>query len=90
MMALACGVMEFPTPIPLAASDPDGDPLTAFITGLPTHGTLLQTADGVTAGPAITNVPDRIKMLTAAEVYDAAQAYLDTDRYVKVILMPQR
>ena len=39
---------------------------------------------------AIANVPDRIKMLTAAEVYEAAQTYLDTDRYVKVILMPER
>jgi zinc protease len=39
---------------------------------------------------AIANVPERIKMLTAAEVYEAAQAYLDTDRYVKVILMPER
>jgi zinc protease len=39
---------------------------------------------------AIANVPDRIRMLTAAEVYDAAQAYLDTDRYVKVILTPER
>ena len=39
---------------------------------------------------AVANVPDRIKMLTAAEVYEAAQAYLDTDRYVKVILMPER
>jgi len=39
---------------------------------------------------AITNVPDRIKMLTSAEVYEAAQVYLDTDRYVKVILMPER
>jgi zinc protease len=39
---------------------------------------------------AIANVPDRIRMLTAAEVYDAAQTYLDTERYVKVILMPQR
>jgi zinc protease len=39
---------------------------------------------------AIGNVPDRIKMLTAAQVYEAAQAYLDTDRYVKVILTPER
>jgi zinc protease len=39
---------------------------------------------------AIVNVPDRIKMLTAAEVYEAAQIYLDTDRYVKVILTPER
>jgi zinc protease len=39
---------------------------------------------------AIANTPDRIKMLTAAEVHNAAQTYLDTDRYVKVILMPER
>jgi zinc protease len=39
---------------------------------------------------AISNVPDRIKMLTSGELYEAAQTYLDTDRYVKVILMPER
>ena len=39
---------------------------------------------------ALSNVPDRIKMLTASEFYAAAQNYLDTDRYVKVILMPER
>jgi zinc protease len=39
---------------------------------------------------AIVNVPDRIKMLTAADVYEAAKTYLDTDRYVKVILTPER
>src|SRR5215831_8783560 len=39
---------------------------------------------------AISNLPDRIKMLTGAEVYEAAKTYLDTDRYVKVILMPER
>jgi zinc protease len=38
----------------------------------------------------ISNVPDRIKMLTADDLYEAAQTYLDTDRYVKVILMPER
>src|SRR5262249_29867206 len=37
---------------------------------------------------ALSNVPDRIKMLTAGDLYEAAQTYLDTDRYVKVILMP--
>jgi zinc protease len=30
---------------------------------------------------AISNVPDRIKMLTADELYEAAKTYLDTDRY---------
>jgi zinc protease len=36
---------------------------------------------------AISNVADRIKMLTADE---AARTYLNTDRYVKVVLMPER
>jgi zinc protease len=39
---------------------------------------------------AISNTPERIKMLTADEVYQAAQTYLDTGRYVNVILMPER
>ena len=39
---------------------------------------------------AISNTPDLIKMLTADDLYKAAQTYLDTDRYVKVILMPER
>jgi zinc protease len=39
---------------------------------------------------AIANVPDRINMLTAAELNEAARTYLDIDRYVKVILMPER
>jgi zinc protease len=45
---------------------------------------------GETANLAdIANLPDRIKMLTGAQIYEAAQSYLDTDRYVKVILMPE-
>jgi zinc protease len=39
---------------------------------------------------AISNMRDRIKMLTADELYEAAQNYLDTDRYVKVILLPEK
>jgi hypothetical protein len=39
---------------------------------------------------AISDAPDRIKMLTADELYEAAQNYLDTGRYVKVTLMPER
>jgi zinc protease len=47
--------------------------------------------NGETANLAtISNVPDRIKMLTGADVYKAAQTYLDTDRFVKVILKPER
>jgi zinc protease len=38
----------------------------------------------------ISNVAERIKALTADELYKAAQTYLNTDRYVKVILMPER
>jgi zinc protease len=39
---------------------------------------------------AISSAPDRIRMLTADQVYEAAQTYLDTSRYVKVILTPER
>jgi len=39
---------------------------------------------------AVTNLPDRIKMLTAGQLYEAAQTYLNTDRYVRVILMPEK
>jgi zinc protease len=45
---------------------------------------------GETANLAdIADLPDRIKMLTGAQIYEAAQSYLDTDRYVKVILTPE-
>ena len=39
---------------------------------------------------AVTTAPDRSRMLTAGELYDAAQTYFNTDRYVKVILKPER
>jgi zinc protease len=39
---------------------------------------------------AISHAADRIKMLTADDLYVAAQNYLNTDRYVKVILTPER
>src|SRR5262249_1768333 len=39
---------------------------------------------------AISDEPNRIKMLTADDLFEAAQNYLDTDRYVKVILMPEK
>jgi zinc protease len=39
---------------------------------------------------AIRTLPERIRMLTADEIYDAAQTYLDTARYVKVILAPEQ
>ena len=38
--------------------------------------------------PAILNVPAQIQTLTVAALHDAAQTYLDTTRYVKVVLMP--
>jgi zinc protease len=47
--------------------------------------------DGDTANlAAISNLQDRIRKLTADDLYQAAQTYLNTDRYVKVILMPER
>jgi zinc protease len=47
--------------------------------------------NGDTANLAATfNEADRIKMLTTNELFEAAQTYLNTDRYVKVILMPER
>jgi len=39
---------------------------------------------------AITNLPDRIQMLNSGQLYEAAQTYLDTSRYVKVVLTPER
>ena len=39
---------------------------------------------------AIVNMPERINKLTATELDAAAETYLDTDRYVKVILTPER
>jgi zinc protease len=39
---------------------------------------------------AIVNAADRIKMLTATDLFEAAQTALNTDRYVKVILMPEK
>jgi zinc protease len=38
----------------------------------------------------ITTAPDSIRNLTADELYQAAQTYLDTSRYVKVILTPEQ
>jgi zinc protease len=44
--------------------------------------------DAETVG-AIERVPERIAALTADVIHEAAQTYLDTTRYVKVILMPE-
>lgn len=43
--------------IVLAGSDADNDPLSCRIVGLPAHGKLYQTSDGVTSGLQITNTP---------------------------------
>jgi zinc protease len=39
---------------------------------------------------AVLDVPAQIKALTADQVQLAAQTYLDTNRYVKVVLMPEK
>jgi uncharacterized repeat protein (TIGR01451 family) len=48
------------TLITLQGTDADYDALTAAITALPAHGTLFQTADGVTPTTAITAVPTAV------------------------------
>jgi zinc protease len=35
------------------------------------------------------NMPDQIAALTAAQIQQAAQTYLNTDNYVRVTLMPE-
>jgi zinc protease len=39
---------------------------------------------------AITNFPDRLGMLTGNDIQQTARTYLNTDRYVKVTLMPEK
>ena len=47
-------------------------------------------ADGDAANvAAVENVPEQIAALTGAAVQQAAQTYLNTDRYVKVTLVPE-
>jgi hypothetical protein len=44
-------------PLTLDGIDADGDPLTSFVTRLPENGRLHQTADGVTPGDLIQEIP---------------------------------
>ena len=44
--------------------------------------------DAATVGD-IERTPERIAALTGDAIHDAAQQYLNTDRYVKVVLMPE-
>ena len=55
--ALVTNISTALLPLALAGFDADGDPLTAVVTSLPSHGALFQTADGVTPGAAMTTVP---------------------------------
>ncbi|HKS38859.1 MAG TPA: LamG-like jellyroll fold domain-containing protein, partial [Verrucomicrobiae bacterium] len=41
----------------LTGTDPEGDPVTALITKLPSRGRLYQTSDGLSRGAPITNTP---------------------------------
>ena len=45
--------------------------------------------DEVSTLGSIEHVPDRIAALTADAIHDAAVTYLNTGRYVKVVLMPE-
>jgi hypothetical protein len=44
---------DTPVTIALDGTDADGDPLSTIVTRLPRHGTLYQTADGITAGARV-------------------------------------
>jgi predicted Zn-dependent peptidase len=39
---------------------------------------------------SVIDVPSQIRALTSNDIPQAAERYLDTTRYVKVILMPQK
>jgi large repetitive protein len=56
--------------ITLAGSDPNGDAIKAAVAALPTTGRLYQTADGVTKGAAITNVPAAVLSPNRQLIYD--------------------
>jgi zinc protease len=47
-----------------------------------------ENGDGSDVG-AVTNLPDRIAMLSGPDIHDAAVKYLDLENYVKVTLMPE-
>jgi zinc protease len=47
-----------------------------------------ENGDGSDVG-AVTNLPDRIALLSGADIHDAAVRYLDLENYVKVTLMPE-
>ena len=75
------GTEDTPLPITLAGTDADpGTTLSALITELPTKGMLHQTADGVTPGAAIAQVPTavsdsamRVVLVPSEDGFGAAQ-----------------
>ena len=66
-LSLSAGLLQ--TAVALDGSDPDGDPIHAVITRLPGFGRLYQTADGITRGAAITNVPTVVSNATRLVLY---------------------
>ena len=56
----AAGAEDNDVLLTLSGTDPDGDPLTATISTLPTAGALFQTTDGVTRGAAITTAGTQV------------------------------
>ena len=71
--------------VTLVGSDPDHDPLSFHITGLPLHGRLFQTADGVTPGQEITQVPTAVTSPSPHVIYLAADGFVGEDQGVFVV-----
>ena len=65
--------------VTLQGSDPDNDPITAYLTQLPAFGSLFQTADGVSLGAAITTVPAAVTSPSRHVIYRRLPGYTGID-----------
>ncbi|PYK96823.1 MAG: hypothetical protein DME19_18415, partial [Verrucomicrobia bacterium] len=59
----------------------DGDPLSAIVTALPTHGALYQTADGATRGAVIGSVPTVVSNAARQVIYVPSPGYQALDQF---------
>ncbi|MCW5557601.1 MAG: Ig-like domain-containing protein, partial [Verrucomicrobiae bacterium] len=71
-LAQASGAAGADLSVTLAGSDADNEPLTGVILELPAQGVLYQTADGVTRGAAITNIPTAVSDAQRRVIFAAA------------------
>jgi subtilase family serine protease len=65
--------------VTLQGSDPDNDPITAYLTQWPAFGRLFQTTDGVTLGAAITAVPTAVTSPSRQVIYRRLPGYTGID-----------